>query len=70
MNTRVVTAYLPVEVAAKLDALADSLDRPRDTMAALAEVEAGLVVEHDEVEAWASGLGGRAGAKSRVSRAR
>lgn len=90
MNTRVVTAHLPVEVAAKLDALADSLDRPRgwlvkeaieayldlaeerkrETMAALAEVDAGLVVEHDEVEAWVSGLGGRARSRSRVNRAR
>ncbi|HQR23808.1 MAG TPA: ribbon-helix-helix domain-containing protein [Steroidobacteraceae bacterium] len=31
-------------------------DRDRETRAALGEVEAGQVVEHSEVEAWASGL--------------
>lgn len=29
MNTRVVTAHLPKELAQKLDGLADELDRPR-----------------------------------------
>jgi predicted transcriptional regulator len=29
MSTRVVTAHLPVELARKLDGLADQLDRPR-----------------------------------------
>jgi predicted transcriptional regulator len=29
MNTRVVTAHLPDELAEKLDALAERLDRPR-----------------------------------------
>jgi predicted transcriptional regulator len=29
MSTRVVTAHLPIELAEKLDGLAESLDRPR-----------------------------------------
>jgi predicted transcriptional regulator len=29
MNTRVITAHLPKELAQKLDGLADELDRPR-----------------------------------------
>ncbi len=34
-------------------------DRDRETRAALDEVEAGQVVEHSEVEAWADGLATR-----------
>ena len=76
MATRVVTAHVPVELAKRLDGLAERLDRPRgwlvreaieayvdlegerrrETLAALREVTAGQVVEHDAVEAWAAGL--------------
>lgn len=30
MNARVITVHLPVELAARLDALAEELERPRD----------------------------------------
>lgn len=85
MGTRVVTAHLPSELAAKLDGLAEEFDRPRgwlvkeaveayvglaeerrrETLAALREVDAGRLVEHSEIEAWATSL-----ARSRKSRVR
>jgi len=77
MNTRVVTAHLPTELAEQLDDLAERLDRPKGwvvkeaiasyvafeekrhrlTMEALADVTAGRMLEHAEVEAWAARLG-------------
>ena len=88
MDTRVVTAHLPKDLAEKLDGLAETLDRPRgwlvkeavaayvglaeerrrETIAALEEVDAGQVVEHDEVETWADSLGRATKSKSRVKR--
>jgi predicted transcriptional regulator len=88
MDTRVVTAHLPRELAEKLDGLAKTLDRPRgwlvkeaveayvglaeqrrrETIAALEEVDAGQLVEHAEVEAWAEGLGGARGSGARAER--
>jgi predicted transcriptional regulator len=88
MDTRVVTAHLPKDLAEKLDGLAETLDRPRgwlvkeaveayvglaeerrrETIAALEEVDAGQVVEHEEVETWADSLGRAAKSKSRVKR--
>ena len=88
MDTRVVTAHLPKDLAEKLDDLAETLDRPRgwlvkeaveayvglaeerrrETVAALAEVDAGQVVEHEEVETWANSLGGATRSRSRVKR--
>jgi predicted transcriptional regulator len=88
MDTRVVTAHLPRELAEKLDGLADTLDRPRgwlvkeaveayvglaeerrrETIAALEEVDAGQLVEHAEVAAWADGLRGARGSGSRAER--
>ena len=88
MDTRVVTAHLPKDLAEKLDGLAETMDRPRgwlvkeaveayvglaeerrrETIAALEEVDAGQVVEHDEVETWADGLGRATKSKSRVKR--
>lgn len=44
-------------------------ERRRETVAALAEVDAGRVVEHSEVEAWASRLGAKKKSKARVKRA-
>ena len=44
-------------------------ERRRETLAALEDVDAGRVVEHDEVEAWAQGLGGTRKSRSRVKRA-
>ena len=77
METRVVTSHLPAELAAKLDGLAERLERPRGwivkeaiasyvaleeerlrlTLDALADVKAGRIHEHSEIEAWAGGLG-------------
>ena len=88
MDTRVVTAHLPKDLAEKLDDLAETLDRPRgwlvkeaveayvglaeerrrETIAALAEVDAGQVVEHEEVETWANSPGGATRSRSRVKR--
>ena len=44
-------------------------ERRRETLAALEDVDAGRVVEHDEVEVWAQGLGGARKSRSRVKRA-
>ena len=60
MSTRVDTAQLPEEL---------SEERRRETLAALEDVDAGRVVEHDDVEAWAQGLGGARKSRSRVKRA-
>lgn len=88
MDTRVVTAHLPKDLAEKLDGLAETLDRPRgwlvkeavaayvglaeerrrETIAALDEVDAGQVVEHEEVAAWADSLGSATRSKARVKR--
>jgi predicted transcriptional regulator len=79
MDTRVVTAHLPTDLAEKLDDLAERLDRPRGwivkeaiasyvaleekrhrlTLEALADVDAGRMLEHAEVERWVEGLSER-----------
>jgi predicted transcriptional regulator len=76
METRVVTADLPLPLAERLDRLAQQLDRPaeaivqdaldawvvqeeerhRMTLEGLADVDAGRVVDHAAVEAWARSL--------------
>jgi len=76
MNTKVVTAHLPAELAEQLDGLAERMDRPKGwivkeaiasyvaleekrhrlTLEALADADAGRVLEHAEVEAWAATL--------------
>ena len=76
METRVVTAHLPLELAAQLDQLAAQIDRPKGwivkqalaawvaleakrhqlTLEGLADVDAGRVVEHSVIEAWAQNL--------------
>jgi predicted transcriptional regulator len=43
-------------------------ERRRETIAALEEVDAGRIVEHSEVEAWAADLGKTKKRKSRAKR--
>jgi predicted transcriptional regulator len=76
METRVLTAHVPISLAEKVDELADRLERSRGwivkqalmdwieleeerrrlTLEAMADVEAGNTVDHDEVEKWAASL--------------
>jgi predicted transcriptional regulator len=76
MNTRVVTAHVPVPLAEKVDQIAARLERSRGwvvkqalaawidqeeerrrlTVDALAEVDAGCVIDHQAVQAWADSL--------------
>lgn len=76
IETRVLTAHLPVPLAEKLDQLADRLERSqgwimkqalsswiaqeeerdRLTHEALADVDAGRVIDHQAVQAWADSL--------------
>lgn len=77
METKVVTAHVPRELAAKVDAIAARRDRSRGwimkqalsawveqeeqryrlTLEALADVDAGRTVDHDDVEKWVDSLG-------------
>jgi predicted transcriptional regulator len=77
METKVITAHLPLPLAEQVDRLAARLDRSRGwvvkqalsawlaqederhrlTMEALADVEAGRVIDHQAVQAWAESLG-------------
>ncbi|HVV93666.1 MAG TPA: ribbon-helix-helix domain-containing protein [Hyphomicrobiales bacterium] len=77
MDTRVLTAHVPLPLAEKVDELAARLDRSRGwvvkqaltawvareeeeyrlTLEALANVDAGRVVDQAAVEAWANSLG-------------
>ncbi|MGZ8954379.1 MAG: CopG family ribbon-helix-helix protein [Methylovulum sp.] len=76
MNTKVITAHVPVELAEKVDLVAARLDRSRGwivkqalaawlgqeeerrrlTLEALADVDAGHVIDHQTVQAWANSL--------------
>jgi predicted transcriptional regulator len=76
MSTRVVTAHIPLELADKVDALAERLERPRGwivkkalaawvdeeelrdrlTREAIAEADQGLLIDDDEIKAWAASL--------------
>lgn len=76
MNTKVLTAHVPLALAEKVDQLAARLDRSRGwivkqalsawidqeeersrlTREALADVDAGRVVAHQAVQAWADSL--------------
>ena len=76
METKVVTAHVPTELAAKVDAIAARRDRSRGwimkqalsawveqeeqryrlTLEALADVDAGRTVDHDNVEKWVDSL--------------
>jgi len=77
MNTKVITAHVPLPLADKIDQLSVQLDRPRGwivkqalalwveqeeerdrmTREALAEVDAGRLIDHALVRAWADRLG-------------
>jgi predicted transcriptional regulator len=76
METKVLTAHVPLPLAEKVDALAARLERPRGwiikqalaafidqeeerrrlTLEALADVDAGRVIDHQVVQAWADSL--------------
>jgi predicted transcriptional regulator len=76
VETKVVTAHVPTELAAKVDAIAARRDRSRGwimkqalsawveqeeqryrlTLEALADVDAGRTVDHDDVEKWVASL--------------
>lgn len=76
METKVVTAHVPIDLAAKVDAIAARRDRSRGwimkqalslwvdqeeerhrlTLEALADVDAGKTIDHDEVEKWVESL--------------
>ena len=77
MDTKVITAHVPLPLAEKVDELAARLERPRGwivkqalsawvdqeeerrrlTLEAIADVDAGRVINHRAVKAWAESLG-------------
>ena len=77
MESRVMTAHLPVALAERVDLMASRLERSRGwmikqalsawiereeernrlTLEALADVDAGSVMGHQTVQAWADSLG-------------
>ncbi len=76
MNTKVLTAHVPLPLAKKVDQIAARLERSRGwiikqalsawieqeeerrqlTLEALADVDAGRVIDHQAVQAWADSL--------------
>ncbi len=76
MNSRVVTAHIPLDLAEQVDLLAARLDRPKGwivrqalaswvereakrhqlTLEGLVDVDAGRLVDHASVVAWAKSL--------------
>lgn len=76
MNTKVLTAHVPMPLAKRVDQIAARLERSRGwivkqalsawieleeerrkmTLEALAEVDAGRVIDHQAVQAWADSL--------------
>ena len=76
-KTRSVTAHVPVELAERVDEIAERLERSKNwivkqalsawidqeeersrlTREALADVDAGRVIDHQAVRAWADSLG-------------
>jgi predicted transcriptional regulator len=76
MDTKVITAHVPLPLAERVDQLAARLERPRGwivkqalsawvdmeeerrrlTLEALADVDAGRVIDHQAVQAWAESL--------------
>ena len=69
-KTKVLTAHVPLPLARKVDELAARLERPRGWIVkqalsawveqeeALADVDAGQIIDHQAVQAWADSLGG------------
>ncbi|MDP2826058.1 MAG: ribbon-helix-helix domain-containing protein [Sulfuritalea sp.] len=77
MNTKVMTAHIPLPLAEKVDAVAARLERSRGwivkqaltawiaqeeqrhqlTLDALADVDAGQLIDHQTIQAWAQSLG-------------
>ncbi len=77
MGTKVVTAHVPLDLAEKVDEMANRLERSRGwivkqaladwidqeeerrrlTLEALADVDAGRLIDHEEVRRWADSLG-------------
>ena len=77
IDTKVLTAHVPLALAEKVDLLAARLERSRGwvlkqalaawvdqeversrlTREAMADVDAGRVIEHQAVQAWADSLG-------------
>ena len=77
MDTKVLTAHVPLPLAEKVDQLAARLERSRGwvvkqalaawieqeeerrrlTLEALADVDAGRVIDHQAVQGWAESLG-------------
>lgn len=78
MNTKVLTAHVPIPLADKVDQIAARMERSRGwvvkqalsawvdqeeerrrmTLEAMADIEAGRVVDHQSVQAWAESLSG------------
>ena len=76
MNTKVLTAHVPLQLAEKVDQIAARMERSRGwivkqalsmwigqeeerrrlTLEALADVDAGNVIDHKAVQMWASSL--------------
>jgi len=76
VETKVLTAHVPIALAKKVDQLAERLERSRGwivkqalsawidleeerhrmTLEALADVDAGQVIDHQAVQAWADSL--------------
>lgn len=76
MDTRVLTAHVPLPLAEKIDEMALRLERSRGwivkqaltawvdqeeerrrlTLEAMADVDAGQVIDQQAIEAWAAGL--------------
>ena len=76
MNTKVLTAHVPIPLAEKVDQIAARMERSRGwivkqalsawvdqeeerrrmTLDAMADVEAGQIIDHQSVQAWADSL--------------
>jgi predicted transcriptional regulator len=76
MNTRVLTAHIPLDLAEQIDAIAQRTERPKGwivkqalaawvadaqarhqlTLEALADVDAGRVIDHAAIETWVASL--------------
>jgi predicted transcriptional regulator len=76
VKTKVITAHIPLQMAEKVDQMAERLERSRGwimkqalsawidqeeersrlTREALADVDAGRVIDHQSVQAWADSL--------------